>query len=215
MRSIINENGINIVIGVLCLFFVINYIRSNMKTSINNTDNTTTINASTKENFEISPADYPGDRAGINKPCSTCDNIIEPSYLNRDAQLDESGIYAQEIIDRQSNQIRNLRNRVKGLVEKLDDTGNQFYRRKLSNKYYKPQPFLAYSGVNLSMMNLDDDDFSNKTLSTIKFLSQTRSSKYFGDEVHFPTELCGNFCSTSDPNRIYNSQVDSIRPISK
>lgn len=198
MQPIVKEYITIMIIGALCLFFLINYMKSNEK--------------ETYASFEEISVDYPGDRVKLDKPCQTCDNIIEPSYLNSKKQPDQNEIYAQGIIDRQANQIRNLRTRIKDLADQLEDQGNPFYRRKLSNKYYKPRPFLANNGLQ-NLMNLNDDDFSNKTLSTIKFLSQTRESKYYGNEVHFPTELCGNYCSTSDPNRIYNSQVEGIRPI--
>ena len=168
-----------------------------------------------KENFIASdkPECYPGERAaGADKICRTCADVQEPSYLNEEDYPDQSISYAQSIIQRQAEQIKNLRKKVKKLAFKIDDS-NAYYRKKLSNKYYQPKPFLAnYKTENV--LNLNDDDFSGKTLSTIKFLSQTRPSKYFGNEIHFPTELCGNFCSTSDINAEFHEQIDTVRPIS-
>jgi len=167
------------------------------------------------ENFitAAKPECYPGERAaGADKTCRTCANVQEPSYLNHEDYPDQSMSYAQSIIDRQAQQIKNLRKRVKKMAFKIDDS-SAFYRKKLSNKYYRPKPFLAnYKTENA--MNLTDDDFSGKTLSTIKFLSQTRPSKFFGNEIHFPTELCGSYCSTSDPNAEFHEQIDLVRPIS-
>lgn len=168
------------------------------------------------ENFitAAKPECYPGERAaGADKICRTCANVQEPSYLNEEDYPDQSMSYAQSIIGRQAEQIKNLRKKVKKLAFKLDDSSDAYYRKKLSNKYYRPKPFLAkYKTENV--LNLNDDDFSGKTLSTIKFLSQTRPSRYFGNEIHFPTELCGSYCSTSDPNAEFHEQIDLVRPIS-
>lgn len=154
----------------------------------------------------IDPTRTPNYDAGV---------IVEPSYLNdRAARPSESIIFAQSVIDKQADQIRTLRKKVQQLAYRLDDEGtNKFYRTKLSNKYYRPKPFLSNGSGFDNVLNLGDDDFSTKTLSTIKFLSQTRPSKYFGEEIHFPSELCGNFCTTSDPNAQLNEQIDLIRPI--
>lgn len=144
--------------------------------------------------------------------CQGCANVQEPSHLYRPSSPSpeqNSLSYAQELIDRQQRQIKSLRHRVQQLA--LDKNDSQFYRKRLSNKYYRPKPFMAHSYDNV--MNLHDEDFSNKTLSTIKFLSQTRSSKYFGDEIHFPTELCGSYCSTSDRNSQLHENIDRIRPV--
>lgn len=209
MTSIGAEYITIIIIIILSLFFLKKYMLNSFNN--NQIENYAPYMSC---NTTKSAADFgsSGDRISFDKPCQTCDNIKEPSYLNPAGQQNNNEIYAQQTIDRQAHQIKNLRSRVYDLANQLDDQGNMFYRRKLNNKNYKPKPFLAYGG-NLSMMNLNDDDFSNKTLSTIKFLSQTRESKYYGNEVHFPTELCGDYCSTSDPNRIYNAQIDTIRPI--
>lgn len=137
--------------------------------------------------------------------------VQEPPYLKKETSEDGSESYAYSVVNKQAKEIRNLRKRLKKMAEKLDDTGNMFYRRKLSNKYYRPRPFLSHAFNN--SMNLYDDDFSTKTLSTIKFLSQTRSSKFHGDEIHFPSELCGHHCTTSDPNAQLHEQVDLVRPV--
>lgn len=192
-------NKIHGIILVFLVLFIFLWYRSEIKDKV-------------KEKFQdgLDSLDYPGERvSSLNEPCRTCDNIQEPSYLNPSST--ESDAYAQSIIERQASQIRDLRKQVNSLMDKVDD-GNKYYRKKLSNKYYRPKPFMSHAYQN--MMNLNDEDFSNKTLSTIKFLSQTRSSKFFGDEIHFPTELCGNYCSTSDKNAALNEQIDLVRPIS-
>jgi hypothetical protein len=164
--------------------------------------------------------DYPGERATgdmtesgqvATPSCRECSDL-EPNIYN-EREPEDSVAYAQAIIERQGATIKNLQKKLKNIA--LNEGAgpcNTMYRRKLSNKYYRPQPFLAHPGID-NLLNLNDDDFSNKTLSTIKFLSQTRPSKYFGSEVHFPTELCGNYCSTSDPNAQYHEQIDLVRPI--
>lgn len=142
------------------------------------------------------------------------DSIINPEYLNN---KNHSYDYALNTIKRQKNENSYLRNRIKELVSKIEDCGGttrQFYRRKLSNNYYPVMPHI--SSFDQNYLNLYDDDFSTKTFSNVAFLSQTRSSKFFDDKVHFPNELCGNFCSTEDPNFLQNEQIDGIRykPIS-
>ncbi len=137
--------------------------------------------------------------------------IIRPPYL---AERTDP-IYTQEVIQRKDFEINKLRSQVQKLAEIVDGNEDEmlprtFYRRKLSNKYYPVAP--ALTGQD-NFLNLNDDDFSNKTLSTIKFLSQTRQSKYFGSEVHYPTELCDNFCETEDHNAALNEQVDLVRPV--
>jgi hypothetical protein len=222
MRPIVKEYITIIIIGVLCLFLIISFIgQMNPIKQV-------------MESFSsdiTAAATYPGTNIDTYNtdlpptiPCgscdggesSSCDVVINPNYLqnnscNKKTQTDESSIYAQNIIDRQAKQIRNMRESIVRMANEIDNQDNMFYRRKLNNKNYKPKPFLASTGQS-DMLNLYDDDFSNKTLSTIKFLAQTRESKYFGDEVHFPSELCGNYCSTSDPNRAENAQIDGIRP---
>lgn len=137
--------------------------------------------------------------------------VIEPTYLKESNYPMDSDSYKEAIINKQTDEIRRLRTKMRRLAERIDDQDNQFYRRKLSNKNYKPKPFLAHTDH--EVLNLYDDDFSTKTLSTIKFLSQTRSSKYYGDSIHFPTELCGHYCSTEDPNAKFHEQLDIVRPI--
>lgn len=164
--------------------------------------------------------DYPGERASstatesgqpANPSCRECVDL-EPNIYNEHSPED-SVAYAQAIIERQGATIKNLQKKLKHIALNEGNTPcSTMYRRKLSNKYYQPKPFLAHPGID-GLMNLNDDDFSNKTLSTIKFLSQTRPSKYYGSEIHFPTELCGNFCSTSDPNAQYHEQIDLVRPV--
>lgn len=137
--------------------------------------------------------------------------VVEPTYLKDTNYPMESEAYKEAIINKQTDEIRRLRTKMRRLAERIDDQNNQFYRRKLSNKNYKPKPFLAHTDH--EVLNLYDDDFSTKTLSTIKFLAQTRSSKYYGDSIHFPTELCGHYCSTEDPNAKFHEQLDIVRPI--
>ena len=161
---------------------------------------------------------YPGERAkrartdgseGVTS-CRECQDI-DPSLYN-ERSPEDSLAYAQGIIERQGETIKHLRKKIKNIAINQDSC-NTFYRKKLSNKYYRPKPFLADPGIS-NVLNLDDDDFSTKTLSTIKFLSQTRPSKYYGTEIHFPTELCGNFCSTDDPNAQFHEQIETVRPVS-
>jgi len=127
------------------------------------------------------------------------------------------GQYTHAVIDKQQNEINRLRTQIKKLAEIIDSgddttTNRYFYRRKLSNSLYKVAPTISAGDDYLSLY---DDDFSTKTLSNIKFLSQTRASKFYDTEVHFPTELCGNFCTTTDNNAVQNEQVDLVRPISQ
>lgn len=142
--------------------------------------------------------------------------IINPTYLKNDIN---NLSYSESIIEKQRNENRELRSKIKQLAEKIDDMdGNNiwndvYYRRKLSNKYYTVSPHM--SGMNDDYLNLAEDDFSGKTLSTIKFLSQTRSSKFFDNNIEFPSELCGNFCATDDKNAKYNENIDMIRPTIK
>tara|TARA_R100001163_G_scaffold65473_2_gene62759 strand:- start:6845 stop:7651 length:807 start_codon:yes stop_codon:yes gene_type:complete len=156
------------------------------------------------------PNESGGDRLGDNSTCRKCSDLDVP-IENGQHTNEDTLAYSQGVIERQAEQLKYLRKRVKRLAFQIDDA-NMFYRKKLSNKYYRPKPFLADPGVN-NLLNLNDDDFSTKTLSTIKFLSQTRPSKYYGTEIHFPTELCGNFCTTSDTNAQLHEQVDTVRPI--
>lgn len=131
-----------------------------------------------------------------------------PDIIRNPAYLDDT--YAKKVIDKQSHQIKRLRKKLRKMTDKLDDVAGGA-RRKLSNKYYRPKPFLAQT-PNASM-NLNDGDFSAKTLSTTKFLSQTRSSKFYGDEIHLPSELCANYCVKNDKNAQLHPQIDSVRPI--
>lgn len=153
----------------------------------------------------------------LNSITESFDNCVieNPQYLKQSPS--QSDLYDASVMNDQMHEIRRLRGQVQKLAEIIDE-GNEFklrkyYSRKLSNKYYKVMPYMAVGVNNGTSLNLYDDDFSNKTLSTIKFLSQTRKSNFFGNEVHFPTELCGNFCSTSDPNAAYHEQIDLVRPI--
>lgn len=140
--------------------------------------------------------------------------IINPDYLNSGDGL----TYEQNVINKQREENRYLREKIHSLVDRLDDVlsyGNSyndvFYRRKLNNENYMVNPHISSTDQNY--LNLEDDDFSGKTLSTIKFLSQTRNSKYFDNDIHFPSELCGNFCSTSDPNALFHENIDLVRPL--
>lgn len=144
--------------------------------------------------------------------CSQCDISQHPSYLeNQD--IPESEAYAYGVLEKQANEIRRLRRKLKRLALQVDDnSARKFYRTKLSNKYYGPKPMLAKI-PEINGVNLHDDDFSTKTMSTIKFLSQTRPSKFYGDEIHFPTELCGSYCKTDDKNVALHEQIDLVRPI--
>lgn len=146
---------------------------------------------------------FSADEEGIVQKQSHLDGTIPPQP--------ESESYAYNVIEKQAKKIRSLRNDLKKMAMKLDDMGGGTYRRRLSNKNYKVRPFMSHAYEN--SLNLNDDDFSTKTLSTIKFLSHTRGSKFFGDEIHFPTELCGHYCTTSDPNAQFHEQLDLIRPV--
>jgi hypothetical protein len=159
-----------------------------------------------KENFDVAMSDTSmfGDEA----------NIINPTYLKER----QDPVYTQEVIGRKDAEIMKLRNQVRKLAEVIDGgeedenlMTKKFYRRKLNNANYGVAPFL--STLPDDYLNLYDDDFSNKTLSTVKFLSQTRQSKFYGKEVHYPTELCDNFCETEDKNAGLNEQVDLVRPV--
>lgn len=152
----------------------------------------------------------------MQKSSNVDNSVIEnPDYLKQPPS--EKDLYEAGVINDQMHEIRRLRGQVQKMAEMIDE-GNpykipKFYERKLSNKYYKVMPYMAVGVNDGTSLNLYDDDFSTKTLSTIKFLSQTRKSRFFGDEVHFPTELCGNSCPTSDINVAYHEQFDSTRPI--
>ena len=215
MRPIVKEYITIIIIGALCLFLIISFINSNNLEYFdsNITTAATYPSGNIVNNYSSVANGTPngtitGTITQNGTQCGSCDVVNNPNYLNNQ-QTDSTGVYAQSVINRQAKQIKNLRSKIMSMANEIDNHG--FYRKKLNNQNYKPKPFLSSTGQS-DMLNLYDDDFSNKTLSTIKFLSQTRESKYFGDEIHFPTELCGNFCSTSDPNRGTNAQVDSIRP---
>jgi len=154
----------------------------------------------------------PVKKENFTSSCSSCDDIQTPSVL-KENNIPESDSYAYGVVEKQAHEIRRLRRRLKQIALKVDDnSSNKFYRTKLSNKYYRPKPILNKL-PDVAALNLHDDDFSNKTLSTIKFLSQTRPSKYFGNEIHFPTELCGNYCTTNDKNVQMHEQIDLVRPI--
>lgn len=145
--------------------------------------------------------------------CNQCDVSQEPEYLKSKENIPESEAYAYGALEKQANEIRRLRRKIKRLAMQVDDNpARKFYRTKLSNKYYQPKPMLAVI-PDLNAVNLNDDDFSTKTMSTIKFLSQTRPSKFYGDEIHFPNELCGSYCETNDKNVQLHEQIDLVRPI--
>jgi len=137
--------------------------------------------------------------------------VSEPSYLRASGRPMDASVYREAVINKQTDVIKNLRAQMRKLAEQIDDQQSLYYRKKLSNKNYQPKPFLSH--IEHEVLNLSDDDFSTKTLSTTKFLSETRASKYFGDDIHFPTELCGNFCKTQDPNAKFHEQLDIVRPI--
>lgn len=119
---------------------------------------------------------------------------------------------SQVVIERQAKQIRKLKKKIKKMAGKVEDSTRTTYRKKLSNKYYRPKPFIAHI-ENQNLLNLHEDDFTGKTLSTTKFLAHTKKSNYFEKDVHFPNELCGNMCPTSDHNAINSPQIDLVRPI--
>jgi hypothetical protein len=139
--------------------------------------------------------------------------LMKPIYNNGGEIIKE---YSDKVIDEQNNEIQRLRKQLFKLADIVtegpEEETPKFYRKKLSNTYYKVAPYV--SGSN-DYLTLEDDDFSTKTLSTIKFLSQTQPSKFWGNEVNFPDELCDNFCETDDKNAKYNEQIDLVRPINQ
>lgn len=145
-------------------------------------------------------------------------NIINPTYLNSNkTKVDPSKDlkYTSEVIEKQSEEIKKLRKKVVSLTEKIEEglePTEIVYRRKLSNKNYPIVPVLNEVD---KYLNLYDDDFSNKTLSTVQFLSQTKPSKFYGSDVHFTSELCDNYCETQDKNVISNPNIETPRPLAQ
>lgn len=198
----LNIDNINIFLMILIIFIVFWIFKNFIENFI-----LTNKNRYTKENY------------------NERDFIIIPNYLqennknniknNENNENKDNIEYTDKVINKQEKEIRKLRNRVVNLIDKLENGTERneiFYRRKLSNANYSVAPLMNQIS-NDEFLNLFDDDFSNKTLSTIQFLSQTRPSKFYGSEVQFTSELCDNYCETQDKNAIFNPQVDLVRPI--
>lgn len=160
----------------------------------------------TEPYVDITPYETPSQKA-----------IINPTYLDQTARaINPNDLqYTSEVIDKQSEEIKKLRKKVIKLTETIEE-GIQpteiFYRKKLSNQYYPVVPIMNEIS-NDNYLNIYDDDFSNKTLSTTQFLSQTRPSKFYGSDVHFTSDLCDNYCETQDKNALLNPEIDLVRPL--